>query len=142
MNIVIKAGCILINKKQRTIALVVQNGEYSFPKGHLEKNETIEECAIRETIEEIGHDVKILKKLKPIKYKSSEDEIYENHYFIGIDEGITNKKIEEKDKEEVEWHQFEEIEETLSYIYLKEFWKVIKKDVAKLLIENKDKRGK
>lgn len=142
MNVVIKAGCILINKKQRTIALVVQNGEYSFPKGHLEKNETIEECAIRETIEETGHDVKILKKLKPIKYKSPEDKIYENHYFIGIDEGKTNKKIEDKDKEEVEWHQFEEIEETLSYTYLKEFWKVIKNDVAKLLIENKDKRGK
>ena len=134
MNVVIKAGCILINKKQRTIALVVQNGEYSFPKGHLEKNETIEECAIRETIEETGHEVKILKKLKPIKYRSQEDEIYENHYFIGIDEGITNKKIEDKDKEEVE--------ETLSYTYLKEFWKVIKNDVAKLLIENKDKRGK
>ena len=73
-----KAGCILINKKQRTIALVVQNGEYSFPKGHLEKNETIKECAIRETIEETGHDVKILKKLKSIKYKSPEDKIYEN----------------------------------------------------------------
>ena len=55
---------------------------------------------------------------------------------------MTNKKIEDKDKEEVEWHQFEEIEETLSYKYLKEFWKVIKNDVAKLLIENKDKRGK
>jgi len=95
-----------------------------------------------ETIEETGHDVKILKKLKSIKYRSQEDKIYENHYFIGIDEGITNKKIEDKDKEEVEWHQFEEIEETLSYTYLKEFWKVIKNDVAKLLIENKDKRGK
>lgn len=142
MNVVIKAGCILINKKQRTIALVVQNGEYSFPKGYLERNETIEECAIRETIEETGHDVKIIKEIKSIKYKSPEGKIYENHYFIGIDEGITNRKIEDKDKEEVEWHQFEEIEETLSYIYLKEFWKVIKKDVAKLLIENKDKRGK
>ena len=38
-------------KEQKEIALVDQNGEYSFPKGHLEGNEKIQECAIRETIE-------------------------------------------------------------------------------------------
>lgn len=35
-NIVKKAGCILINLENNTIALVLRDGEYSFPKGHLE----------------------------------------------------------------------------------------------------------
>ncbi len=41
MNKVKKAGCILINPKDKTIALVYRQhlNDYSFPKGHLEKNE-------------------------------------------------------------------------------------------------------
>ena len=136
MKIIIKAGCILVNKEQKEIALVVQNGEYSFPKGHLEGNETIQECAIRETIEETGHDVKIIKKLKSIKYKSPEYIVYENHYFLGIDNGITNKKIDSKDREITEWHKIEEISEKLSYQYLKKYWQEIRNTVEKLLIQN------
>lgn len=32
-----KAGCILINYSTKKVALVCRNNEYSFPKGHLEK---------------------------------------------------------------------------------------------------------
>ena len=32
MNIVKKAGCILINMKEKKIALVLRNGNYSFPR--------------------------------------------------------------------------------------------------------------
>ena len=40
-----KAGCILINKKTKKIGLVyrIKHKDYSFPKGHLEKNETLKE---------------------------------------------------------------------------------------------------
>lgn len=62
MSIVKKAGCILINMKNKKIALVLRKGEYSFPKGHLEEMETIKECAKRETIEETGHEVEILRR--------------------------------------------------------------------------------
>lgn len=136
MKTIIKAGCILVNKEQKEIALVVQNGEYSFPKGHLEGNETIKECAIRETIEETGHDVKIIKKLKSIKYKSPEEIVCENHYFLGIDNGITNKKIDSKDREITEWYKIEKISEKLSYQYLKTYWQEIRNTVEKLLIQN------
>ena len=49
-----KAGSILINKEIKKIGLEKKKkkDDYSFPKRHLEKDETLQECAIRETIEE------------------------------------------------------------------------------------------
>ena len=48
-NMTLKAGIILINKNK--IALIYRDNynDYSFPKGHLEDNESLIECAIRET---------------------------------------------------------------------------------------------
>ena len=66
--ITIKAGCILINMETKRIALVCRKGEFSFPKGHLEEGEKIEECAIRETIEETGHECHLIKEIAKINY--------------------------------------------------------------------------
>lgn len=136
MSIVKKAGCILVNMKEKKIALVLRKGEYSFPKGHLEEMETIKDCAIRETIEETGHEVEILgDEINVIRYKSSGGENVENHFFIGIDIGITNKKIAEKDKERTEWFEIDKIEEKLAYQNLKNIWKEIKPKVESIVNE-------
>ena len=43
MKEVIKAGCILTDRNNKKIALVYRekNSDYTFPKGHLEKGESI-----------------------------------------------------------------------------------------------------
>lgn len=133
--ITIKAGCILINKKSKKIALVRRKGEFSFPKGHLEKGEKIEECAIRETIEETGHECHLLKEIAKINYSNSRGENVENYFFIAIDDGVSKKYINESDKEETIWKDFSKIEESLSYENLIELWNTIKSEV-KEIIEN------
>lgn len=84
-----KAGCILINYSTKKVALVCRNNEYSFPKGHLEKGETIQECAIRETIEETGHNCHVVgdKEIAKIRYMSSKGEEVENYFYLAVDDG-------------------------------------------------------
>ena len=136
MNIVKKAGCILINMKEKKIALVLRKGEYSFPQGHLEEMETIRDCARRETIEETGHEVEIIgEEISIIRYKSSGGEYVENHFFVGIDTGLTDKKIAKNCKEETEWFEINKVEEKLSYQNLKDTWKEIKHKIEKIINE-------
>ena len=136
MNIVKKAGCILVNMKKKKIALVLRKGDYSFPKGHLKEMETIRDCAKRETIEETGHEVEILgDEVSIIRYKGSAGEDVENHFFIGIDIGLTDKTIAENDKEQTEWIEIDEVEEKLAYQNLKDTWKKIKPKIIQITNE-------
>ncbi|OHX67535.1 NUDIX hydrolase [Flammeovirga pacifica] len=43
--------------------IIKRNGVYDIPKGHLEKGETIEECAVREVEEETGISSKIISPI-------------------------------------------------------------------------------
>ena len=131
--ITIKAGCILINMETKRIALVCRKGEFSFPKGHLEEGEKIEECAIRETIEETGHECHLIKEIAKINYSNPSGEDVENYFFIAMDDGVSKKHINEIDKEETIWKDFSEIENTLSYENLIELWNNIKNEVKEII---------
>lgn len=130
-----KAGCILINIDKKEIALVCRKGEYSFPKGHLEKGETLKECAIRETKEETGHDCHLVdnKEISIIHYNNSRGEKVENYFYLAIDDGLSEEKIEEKDKEVTVWKAYDEIEDILSHQNLKDFWNEIKLKVKRTM---------
>lgn len=59
-------------------------GHISFPKGHIENNETEQETAIREVKEETGIDAKIISnKRYCLSYNSNGNSIEEVTYFIG-----------------------------------------------------------
>lgn len=66
------AGVILFNEKFDKVLLVCNAGGYiwGFPKGNREKNETLQETAVRELYEETGIKITSKNLLKNIKYKS------------------------------------------------------------------------
>lgn len=95
--IVKKAGTILLNLNSKQIGLVFRNTNngYSFPKGHLENNETLQQCAIRETEEETlrKNHLLINKEIYILKYTTPIGENVECYFYISIDDGLTSKKI-------------------------------------------------
>jgi len=54
---ILKDGKVLLHKRKGAHG----EGEYSFPGGHLEYMETIEECAIRETKEEADIEIENIR---------------------------------------------------------------------------------
>lgn len=134
-----KAGSILINLETKKIGLVYREKfkDYSFPKGHLEKGETLAECAVRETEEETMRANHLYSNnvIATLNYTTSTGEEAENHMYISIDDGETTKIIQDVDKEVLKWASIDEVESLLSYEDLKKFWKSVKNKVYKIMYE-------
>jgi ADP-ribose pyrophosphatase YjhB (NUDIX family) len=85
MKKVIAAGGLVFNPADQLL-LIFRHGKWDLPKGHFEKGETLEACAIREVMEETG--------LKEVKITS----------FIGITEHIYfDNKLNSDAIKEVHW---------------------------------------
>ena len=132
----LKAGCFLVNREDKTVALVYRQkqNDYSFPKGHLEESETLEECAVRETAEETKRIAKIVKDFEPYieRYVTPAGEKCACYMFFAIDNGKSNNKSE--DSHDTLWIPFEEVEGKLSYQNLKDTWNNVK-DRIKILLK-------
>jgi ADP-ribose pyrophosphatase YjhB (NUDIX family) len=72
-NETVKAGCVVVNDKQEVLLVKDHKKIWTFPKGHVEENETIEQAALRETKEETGYTVQIINRLSDLIYTHSQD---------------------------------------------------------------------
>jgi 8-oxo-dGTP pyrophosphatase MutT (NUDIX family) len=79
------AGGIILNSKNQIVLVYHGKGNWNFPKGHVEKGETLKETAKREIAEETG--ISELEFVKPLGTYS--------RFRIGVD-GITEIKDELK----------------------------------------------
>ena len=133
--VAIKAGCFLIDKKTKSIALVhrQKQNDFSFPKGHLDEGEDIKTCALRETAEEVKREAVIVEEFEPYveRYTSSSGEECENYMFIALDNGPSDNTS--TDVHELVWTPFDEVESVLSYPSLKHTWSEVKDKIKTLL---------
>ena len=138
VNSTIKAGTILINRDSKKVALVYREkyDDYSFPKGHLEENESIKECAIRETEEETGRECQIIDDFEIIEtYETPRGENVKCYYYIAEDIKPYDEEIEEELKEKCIWVDLNEVYDRLSYDNLKKVWNDAKYRICELLID-------
>lgn len=126
-----KAGCILINTNTQKVGLIYREKQqdYTFPKGHQEKDESIMECAIRETEEETQCLPEILASLPTQTYTDSNAEKCAVYWFLARSLCKTHKQIAEELKHKLIWVDLNKVEEKLSYQNLKELWNDIKEKV-------------
>lgn len=110
-----KGGCILINSENK-VAIVYREyrDDFSFPKGHLEKDESILDAAIRETEEEIKRKVKLISEEEICKeeYSSFEGEIVV-HYYLGFDDGESDNDSE--DVHDLIWCDIDKVVDMLTH---------------------------
>ena len=104
-NIIVKDSKYLIVKESKKIAL----GLYSLPSGKLEFGETLENCAIREALEETGFDVKI-KRLVGIYQRPKSLENTNVVAFVFLSEIVGGEIISSEKHPEVVFMGLDEIE--------------------------------
>lgn len=67
-----KAGCVVIDDAGRYLLVRSKEvGTWGLPKGHIEKGESSEHTAVRETKEETGVDVTVVRQLPDFAYFNS-----------------------------------------------------------------------
>ena len=135
-----KAGTILLNLETKQIGLIYRKKDdsYTFPKGHLEKGETFEECAIRETEEETqrANHLLIHKELGILKYITDKGEDVEYHIYLSVDDGPTKKDIPAYDRENFKWFSFEDVERVVTFKNLLDIWYIVKQPIHQILENN------
>jgi len=79
-----KAGCVVLNDHNEILLVTTKTrSEWALPKGHAEAGEALVDVALRETREETGYDVEIVKPLGDMNYFSDKaDGPVRVHYFL------------------------------------------------------------
>lgn len=130
---VMKAGGIVVKKNgDEVYVLMVYRGnhdDWSFPKGHNERGEDIQETVVREVKEEAGIDAEIIKELTPNKYfnpNSNEDTVC----YMYLLKPTAAKIKSEHQGDKVEWVQLAEVAEKVSHPNLRKYFDSIIADVV------------
>ncbi|HNZ86538.1 MAG TPA: NUDIX domain-containing protein [bacterium] len=88
MDKIILSGCAIIEDEKLLLLYKDIDDYWEFPGGKVEEDESISEAALRETMEEIGCKVKILKHLVAIEFEKN-GKTYVSHKFLAnIESGM------------------------------------------------------
>ena len=126
MGIVQKAGAVVLSKNNpEEILLLYQKkyNDFSFPKGHVEDCETLEECAIRETKEETGLDIRLLYPLNITHYSNKHDGDVEVTFFLA--QSLNDECVCPEKGCQIFWMSYDEAMQKLSYENLRNVLKAL-----------------
>lgn len=118
-----KAGAVILSHQNpESVLLLYQthHKDWSFPKGHVDEGESIEQAMYREVLEETGLNVELLRSLTMMPYNNSKDGDIELEMFLvqSVDDATLKKEYEGND---FLWMNYRDAEEKLSYENLKKW---------------------
>lgn len=132
-----KAGAIILSQKNPSlIALLYRSkqNDWSFPKGHVENNESPIKAAIREILEETGLSVDLIIDLPPIDYIHPKENLVVNYMFLMKSKNDDLLKPE-FNGDKIVWIPYKEVAERLSYANTKEYYMNIIKFIEKQITD-------
>ena len=123
-------GAIIFNNDE--VLVVKQKSDfYGFPKGHMEKNETEMDSALREVKEETNLDIEINENLRfTITYIIKDNVKKEVVYFVGKAKN-TDVKIQKEELNSAEWIKVEKVKDILTFDNLKDLWCKVLEEISK-----------
>jgi 8-oxo-dGTP pyrophosphatase MutT (NUDIX family) len=92
-------GCVVFNNNNQVLLVHMNEGHWSFPKGHVEEGESEYETALRETFEETNIRCKIVEGFREVStYSPKSGVVKDVVFFIGtpINNDIKNQLEEVK----------------------------------------------
>jgi len=123
MKKIIAAGGLVLNDEKQLL-MIFRRGKWDLPKGKLDDDEKVEDCAVREVKEETGLQKIDLKDLTGLTYHeyfdthSNEDVIKETHWFKMHAPGHQQLVPQlEEHIEKIEWVNDKNIGEKLNNSY-------------------------
>ena len=122
----VSAGGFVISKSDpKLVALMARFNrggklEWCIPKGHLEKNETAEQAALREVFEETGLQAEVIEQLGEVNYQFIQDgsKISKTvHVYLMQQTGgeLSFENDPHKEASELEWVKVSELLDRLSH---------------------------
>ena len=122
-----KACGSVIEKDGKILLIFQNNGFWGFPKGHVEKDETEAETAVRETFEETGIWVEPNEEKRfTLEYDIKEKNIHKIVVLFAatiVDD--TKFARQEEEIKELRWVPKNEVENLLTFDEWKDVWKKI-----------------
>lgn len=131
-GLLMKGGGIVIKqedgKKYILMVYRAQYNDWSFPKGHTEHGETIQQTVIREIKEECGIESEIVKELTPNKYFNTESNEETICHMYLLKPKIL-QVMPETGGDKVEWVELNEVCDRITHPNLKAYFKKIVKEI-------------
>ena len=90
-------------------------GHWSYPKGHIENNETEEETALREIKEETNLEVELIKGFRTVITYSPKENIIKDVVFFLAKPKTTNVKVQKKEIETYKWISLDKAKNLITY---------------------------
>ncbi len=121
-----KAGAIIISKKNPHSILLIYRGkqkDWTFPKGHIEKDEKAMGTMQREVREETGIPIRFICELTPLKYIHPNGSHINISMFFGQSKNDTFKKEFVNDK--LLWINYRKVINKLTYPNIKIYYQQI-----------------
>ena len=109
---------VIIFHNDKYLLLQYSKGHWDFPKGHVEKNESLEETAVRETKEETNLDVEIIPEFKEeisYKFRDRDKKLIKKKVYFFAGKPLNDDVRLSFEHKSYGWLQYEKAIEKLTY---------------------------